>query len=508
MQLGAPLFQGSLIQPGVISVSGGSFAQPFNRLTAQMGDSRTAGASQITGALGSGSGTISYAMGRYMMAWLEGKTGFRLLRAPVSNYGISGQTVSQVLADPRSVSTIGWRQLLESNVANIILLLGTNDLLESDGAALSGSAQTLLQDRIRLATDPTYAAAQGWTLWGGLAKNLWIITEPPQGLNIDGTPNVTRVLNSTKDANLVAWADFQKKFSYDSGDALANPRVVVIDALRDIRLWNTGLSFHQNQNGLNDDGVHWLAAMADIVATMLGERAAALLDVPVNPLPATGATSAFVTNNPLMTGTGGTSNTSNFTTNGGVIDSTSIPASWTLAMLGWSAGGATGIRAAMTRETDADGYDVFVLRIYGTPTTTQQGAIAFAVNGNGSAVFGTDTLYATGKLGLTRVAGQVTQFFLSGISSVTPNTYRMESQTRDTRPPAPDLTNAYREITTEMLPLLTGGMNTALQAVGATATGQSVSIGISPKFVVGELFDATFRIARCGLRRGAIGALP
>jgi len=402
MRLGLGL---GLLSSTSLSSGGGTpavYTQPYNYQMVAMGDSRTAQGANITGTYGV-SGGLQYVAGQGPDSAIGMYSGHQLRQlAAYVNAGGPGQTVEGILAYPRTgTNTVDLAQIAALDIGCVVFYMGTNSMQNTPLATSMqvtptlGTAPTAILNAIAALTNPAvnWVSANGaynapLPLAGGKPKNVIIINETPRGVAADGTNNSTQssatfALPSAGGVGDVfeAYATWLKKFDYASGDALANPRVTVIDTFHDASILDTttpgasgaGTSW-LNQAGLFGDGLHPNPNGVDAIGKVAGTRLAGILtnSTPFIELPTSATASANLMPNPLFAA--GTSVVS--TLAGATLSSALLPGGTTAIMDGTGTGG-TGTYHFSNAATAS-----------GTATlTTTAGTLFTATVTNGSTLF-------------------------------------------------------------------------------------------------------------------------
>lgn len=279
---------------------------PYNAEFVGYGDSRTAASGILASLTGSG-----------MLSWIARFVGnsIKLPDTGQVNYGIGGQSVETAMTIPRpGNAALGLDQLAAAPQAIVVMLNGTNSVDIGPG----GTARAAMTSAIDYLTNPSSTAYPGYAglLYQGKPKTLVILNELPRGINETGAVQNTY-------AGLSVWADWISKFSYDSGDALANPHVVVVNTYYDTRLLDVSSgATHNNKRGTLYDGLHNNNAGASLASQVVGDRLRQIpffqTDRGYAVLPTAGTVGNFLNANPMNTT--GTIGPNTVTTSGTVPD--------------------------------------------------------------------------------------------------------------------------------------------------------------------------------------------
>lgn len=327
-----------------------AFTAPYNREFVALGDSRM----QYSATDTFNGRFYQNASGRGLQHWLPLVTGGALLPAAHAEYGVAGDTPTLILARTGVKSLAA---LAANRAANAIFLNGSAEAPNS----ATGVGSNCRRDFATIVANLTTNAG-GLTFFNNTPKNLIIMNEWPRGAPNPGKTDSIPTTTAQRQA-LKQFADWVKLFSYDSGDALANPRVVVIDTFNDPRILDTStFPDYKNRVGLLEDGVHQTGPMGKVAAQVVADRIGSLFPYnnAIAPLPTSSNLSLFLNSNPLMTGTNGTAAT--YTYYKGTLVGT-LPTGMVLA----SANNAdmTGLTATVTYEGSGDSL-AMVVRFTGT----------------------------------------------------------------------------------------------------------------------------------------------
>jgi hypothetical protein len=300
---------GSANLPISVSVSAAvTFLQPYNRDFVQIGDSRTANSgSSNFASLGTTAASISDNSSG-PLSWVAAMTQNRIKIAPFAFYGISAQTVQQILTVPRATTvTLGIDYLAMNQAANVLMFLGTNNAPGSLAIGVGGAARTMLTAAIDVLTNPSstrwneLGASGPIPLYGGQAKNVWLINDMPRGVAPAGVTGTFPALTPTEMANFKAYCDYML--------TLGGPRVVVIDTFNNPLILDASSGANLlNVAGTEVDGLHPGAVGAYELGTIIAPQITSLIDASVNfaPLPTSATTGNYINPNPLFSGTAGT----------------------------------------------------------------------------------------------------------------------------------------------------------------------------------------------------------
>lgn len=306
-----------------------------------------------------------------MAAHLGALSGHRLRVGKFPNFGIGGGTSLQAAVDPRQATsgsvTTGqwWRGTQTDNPTQS----GSSNKSISDAVAHSAGLVCLLLGTNDGPTNwPSASRTAMTTIINGLTaggKVVVLLNELPRGINSAGSTQNT----TTDPVALKAYSDWLKKWDYNSGDALANPNVIVIDTWADFVDATTGTNYY-NKRGYLHDGLHFTPFGAKRATELMINRLSTIWYWPARPVRITQPTAnglsvitnsaPFINSNPVLTpGANGT-----------------VSGTWGVAPAasdisqGWIATGSgtlSGINATAVKgvETDANGYPIQRINVTG-----------------------------------------------------------------------------------------------------------------------------------------------
>jgi len=388
-----------------------TFTMPDNWDFLVFGDSRsTLGGNNPSVAIGSGTYIYSNPLGG-LDFWLPSMTQQRMRTGYNFSYGIGGQGVgpdatSDMLTIPRpTTATLGLDYVAANPSSNIIWLAGVNNGL------LASSANTFNAIAAAFAslTDPTVAyAPYGGVLplYNGRPKNIIVLNELPGGKTKTGTGPTSYYLTQPQIDALAALSAQYDKYDYASGDALANPRIKVIDVFEDPTIYDVSTTtLRRNIVGIHVDDVHpmpyGMYRIATKVASWVNALSGAGAPTTRYNLATSATASTFCNANPLGTGTGGT-----FTGTG--THTGTMPTGWALNCpdalnvdVTTALDGTTGANVITLHVTGTNAVDAALLRIRQTTF-------------NNRTVGSAGDIYRTCvKLGYTLTSGVLQQTLLS-----------------------------------------------------------------------------------------------
>lgn len=240
--------------------------------------------------------------------------------------------------------------------AIVMLYAGTNG---------SGSASELaaMADAIKGLTDPSYAYP-GYggplPLFEGRAKTVVLLDETRRG--ITALNDVKNQLSGATAQQFNGYSAALLKYGYDSGDALANPRVLAVDTFNDVRVANVSDVTNYNPlPGLWADGLHQALPAVWKLGQVIADKINANIDSSYSFARLADSTvlSDVLLQNPLfVTTTGGTNAISSHSLVG------TIPQHWQLTTN-------TGSGLTITLSYNSLGVNLgneLVMRVTGTPS--------------------------------------------------------------------------------------------------------------------------------------------
>lgn len=301
-------------------------------------------------------------------AHIGAMSGNRLRVGKFPNFGISGGTSMQAAFDPRqassgSVTTGQWWRGSPTDSS------GSSNKSISDAVAHSAGIVCLLLGTNDGPTNwPSASRTAMTTIINGLTaggKVVVLLNETPRGINAAGAAqNATASPAALKD-----YSDWLLKWDYASGDALSNPRVIVVNSWAEFIDSGSGSNYY-NKQGYLHDGLHFTPFGAKQLAETIVDRLSTVwvwaarprrISLPTaNSLSTITDSAPFINSNPIFTpGTNGT------------VSGTwgSAPSASDIAQ-GWIASGSgtlSGINATAQKgvETDPDGYPVQRINVTG-----------------------------------------------------------------------------------------------------------------------------------------------
>lgn len=307
-------------------------------------------------------------------AQLGPMSGHRLRVGKFGNFGIGGGTSIQAAFDPRqaasgSVTTGQWwrggqtdsptnsgssNKSISDAIAHpagiVVMLMNTND----------GPTNWPVNSRTAMTTIINALTAAG--------KVVVLLNETPRGINSAGA--LQSDLSAANMALFKDLSDWLSKWAFDSGDVLANPRVIVIDSWNEFYDPATGANYY-NKVGYLHDGLHFtpfaskrLAQMIDNKLSSVWRQYAALprrTTLPTaNGFAAITNTTPYLNSNPIFTpGTNGTVSG----TWGSAPTAATVCQGWTIAGSGTISG--INLVAEKGVDTDPDGFPVQKLTVTG-----------------------------------------------------------------------------------------------------------------------------------------------
>lgn len=307
-------------------------------------------------------------------AQLGPMSGHRLRVGKFANFGIGGGTSIQAAFDPRqaasgSVTTGQWwrggqtdsptnsgssNKSISDAIAHpagiVVMLMNTND----------GPTNWPVNSRTAMTTIINALTAAG--------KVVVLLNETPRGVNSAGA--LQSDLSAANMALFKDLSDWLSKWAFDSGDVLANPRVIVIDSWNEFYDPATGANYY-NKVGYLHDGLHFtpfaskrLAQMIDSKLSSVWRQYAALprrTTLPTaNGFAAITNTTPYLNSNPIFTpGTNGTVSG----TWGSAPTAATVCQGWTIAGSGTISG--INLVAEKGVDTDPDGFPVQKLTVTG-----------------------------------------------------------------------------------------------------------------------------------------------
>lgn len=249
-------------------------------------------------------------------------SGHKLRVGKFANFGIGGGTAIQAAFDPRqaasgSVTTGTWWR---GTVANSPTSSGSDNKSISNAVAHSAGIVVLLLGTNDGPTNwPAATRTAMTTIINGLTaggKVVVLLNETPRGINTAGT--LQSNLTTPNAALFKDYSDWLKKWDYNSGDALSNSKVIVVDTWADFYDSASGTSYY-NKQGYLHDGLHFTPFGAKRAAQLIDARltlilgtaytgAAARITLPTaNGFTAITDTAPYLNSNPILTpGTDGT----------------------------------------------------------------------------------------------------------------------------------------------------------------------------------------------------------
>jgi len=236
----------------------------------------------------SASGYAPVIYNRGVAGWIGTLTGHRFRVGKFANYSISGGSAEQAAQNPRQaqngtvVAGNWWRgsavaggsdnkgyvQAGQDPAGIVFIQLGTNGFVAGTGAGSSFAAiQTIIAGI--LAQNPN--------------KVIILSNELPKGIANDGTVVTGNDLGLSS-ATYQTYAQNLMKLSFDSGDALANPRVISVDTAASIRD-TTQPTYYRNRQGTMPDGLHPSAIGAKLETQAIVDRLSAVYGATYTSLP-------------------------------------------------------------------------------------------------------------------------------------------------------------------------------------------------------------------------------
>lgn len=306
-----------------------------------------------------------------MAAHIGPMSGHRLRVAKFANFGIGGGTAIQAAFDPRqsSSSTVTTGQWWRGSQSDSPTSSGSDNKSISNAVAHEAGIVVLLLGTNDGPTNwPSETRTAMTTIINGLTaggKVVVLLNEMPRGINSAGSTQNT----TTDPVAFKAYSDWLSKWDYASGDALSNPKVIVIDSWGEVVDGASGTNYY-NKQGYLHDGLHFTPYGCKRVTEVMINRLSTVwywaarprrITLPTaNGLTAIADTTPFINSNPIFTpGTNGT------------VSGTwgSAPAASDIAQ-GWIATGSgklSGINATAVKgvETDPDGYPVQRINVTG-----------------------------------------------------------------------------------------------------------------------------------------------
>jgi hypothetical protein len=320
----------------------------------------------------------------------------------ITGYGTgTGRTGTYTVNNSQTVASTGTLQwwytdtktvaeTAANNASMVTIYLGTNAsssqaLLDQDFAAVSAFIASLT---VPGTAYPGYRpngelTDQPLPLYNGLAKNVIVFNETRRGVtsantsgNVAGAP-----------AAFANYARTRLNYSFDSGTASANPRVVVIDTFDAPTLANLpDTTNYTPLPGLFSDGLHPCAPGWKAMADIAGARLSPLFSTWTSfegPIDITTPAASVFTQNPCFTvTTGGTSSVSGNTLVGTVPQfwqlTTSATSGLTITLSTNALGGNLGNELVINITGTASG-DTSI-NLNGTASSTQRAAFALATD--------------------------------------------------------------------------------------------------------------------------------
>lgn len=352
-------------------------------------------------------------------------SGHRLRVAKFSNFGISGATSMQAAFDPRqnasnTVTTGTWWR---GTVGDTPTSSGSDNKSISSAVAHSAGIVCLLLGTNDGATNwPANSRTAMTTIINGLTaggKVVILLNETPRGINTAGSTQSNLTVSDA--AAFKAYSDWLSKWDYASGDALSNPKVIVVDSWSEFLNTGSGTNYY-NKQGYLHDGLHFTPYGAKRLAQIIVNKLSTVWVWAARPvrisLPTTNGLSSISTAAPFL------NSNAIFTpgTNGTISGTWSTAPTAATVAQGWTLTGSsvsTFVASAEKGvETDPDGYPVQkVVVTSGSMANNATSTVTLQQNVTVASVISAGMVSITSKLrAMARVKIDAGSNLLSGVS--------------------------------------------------------------------------------------------